>query len=169
VVFLCREKEVYMGMKTDKVGVGCYTGAGGKVKKNEAGQMLETFEECASREVFEEIGVIVMARNLEKVAIITFTNQGKTPAETSVFEVHFFITHKWVGDPIDSTEMRDGRWLNVSDLMSKDTAPVPLMAADYLFLPLIFSGQKIIGQCTYAPGGQHEVEKWSYLQADCLD
>ncbi|OHA58848.1 MAG: hypothetical protein A2571_00480 [Candidatus Vogelbacteria bacterium RIFOXYD1_FULL_44_32] len=162
VVFLCREKEVYMGMKTDKIGVGCYTGPGGKIHTNKEGVALESIPDCASREVFEEIGVIVMPKSLDQVAIISFVNQGETPANTSVFEVYFFLTHKWLGEPIDSAEMKAGRWFPISDLIERPTTTAKLMAADPLFLPLIFSGQKIIGECIYAPGGQKVVEDWHY-------
>src|SRR3989344_9360092 len=142
VVFLLNEEEqkIYMGRKTQKIGVGKFTGPGGKRQEG------ETLTACAAREVKEEVGVTIKESDLEKVAVISFHNGPD-------FEVvvHFFLVTKWSGQPRDGDEMKQGTWFPLWRLRWFPWS-VKMMAADRRFMPLLLSGRKIIGWATYREG-----------------
>jgi ADP-ribose pyrophosphatase YjhB (NUDIX family) len=170
VVFLLDQEKnrLYMGRKTKGVGEGKFTGPGGIVDTTEQNVSLETPPECASRKTMREARVIVMPSWLEKIGVIDFFNH-PIEKEPFVMEVHFFFARRWIGDPIDTVEMVDGRWFSLSDLIHRPQEVVDMLAADYLFLPHILSGRKIKGKCVYALGSRDKVAHWGYLEVDHFD
>lgn len=147
LVFLTKKDKIYMMQKTQKIGIGRYTGAGGKVKKG------ETIDESARRETLEEIGVQV--KELRRVAIIGFNNQDKV-----MFKVHVFFAKSWSGTPTpNETEVIDGRWFPISKIAETD-----MMSADYIWLPPVLEGKTIVGCFSYLDSEQREVSSRSWIK-----
>ncbi len=147
LVFLTTKDRIYMVKKTQKIGIGRYTGAGGKVKKG------ETIEESARRETLEEIGVRI--EKLRRVAIIGFNNQNKV-----MFKVHVFFAESWSGvlKP-NETEVTEGRWFPISQI-----AEVDMMGADYIWLPPVLEGKTIVGCFSYLDSEQRHVSHRSWIK-----
>ncbi|MDQ5889614.1 MAG: 8-oxo-dGTP diphosphatase / 2-hydroxy-dATP diphosphatase [Patescibacteria group bacterium] len=147
LVFLITKDRVYMVKKTQKIGIGRYTGTGGKVKKG------ETIEESAHRETSEEIGVRV--EKLRRVAIIGFKNQ-----DTTMFKVHVFFAESWSGvlKP-NETEVTEGRWFPISQI-----AEVDMMGADYIWLPPVLKGKTIVGCFSYLDSEQKHISHRSWIK-----
>lgn len=104
--FLVREGEVLLAMKKRGFGEGKWNGAGGKLKEN------ETIEEAAAREIKEEIGVDVALKNLKIAGTLKFRFDGGSNWDQAC---HVFIIHEWIGEPIESEEMRP-QWYPISQL-----------------------------------------------------
>lgn len=147
LVFLTTKDRVYMVKKTQKIGIGRYTGAGGKVKKG------ETIEESARRETLEEIGVRI--EKLRRVAIIGFNNQNKV-----MFKVHVFFAESWSGvlKP-NEAEVTEGRWFPISQI-----AEVDMMGADYIWLPPVLEGKTIVGCFSYLDPEQRHISHRSWIK-----
>jgi 8-oxo-dGTP diphosphatase len=94
---LLRAGEVLLGYKKVRYGAGKYTGFGGKV---EAG---ETVRAAAARELEEECSLRVEDSALEEAGRLIFLFPHK--AEWSQ-EVHVFRVYQWMGEPVESEEMR---------------------------------------------------------------
>jgi ADP-ribose pyrophosphatase YjhB (NUDIX family) len=140
VCFLTKENKILLGMKTKKIGAGCWNGYGGGVEKN------ETNEEAAIRELWEESGgVTTLPKHLEKIAIVSFHNT-KSDGETFVCKVHFYLVHAWDGEIKESGEMIHPTWFNIHHLPFDE-----MMPADQYFLPLALSGQKITAEAHLGP------------------
>lgn len=60
------KNEILLGRKKRGFGVGKYNGFGGKKQEN------ETFRQCAVREIFEEVSLVVQPEDLIPVAIMNF-------------------------------------------------------------------------------------------------
>ncbi|HEY4484051.1 MAG TPA: NUDIX domain-containing protein [Candidatus Paceibacterota bacterium] len=148
LVFLTTKDRVYMVKKTQKIGIGRYTGTGGKVKKGE-----ETIEESARRETLEEIGVQI--EKFKRVAIIGFKNQN-----TTMFKVHVFFAESWSGvlKP-NETEVTEGRWFPISQI-----AEVDMMGADYIWLPPVLEGKTIVGCFSYLDSEQRHISHRSWIK-----
>ncbi len=150
VCLLIKNKRVLLGMKTKKIGAGCWNGYGGGIKENES--LIQT----AIRELEEETGrknkgkkgetyITASPKNLEKVAIMDFHNT-KTDGTTFVCKVHFFLVKKWRGKPVNTEEMIDHTFFDIHDLpLSR------MMLADKKYFHLILGGKKIIGTAKYGP------------------
>jgi 8-oxo-dGTP diphosphatase len=79
------------------LGQGKYTGFGGKV---EAGERVPN---AAIRELFEEIGIVVSADELQPLGMVTFLFPAR-PAWNQ--RAHIFLVEEWLGTPIESAEMK---------------------------------------------------------------
>jgi len=143
-----RDKKVLFGMKTRKIGVGCWNGFGGGVEDG------ETIAECAIRELEEESGLKTRLEDLEKVAIVNFHNE-KSDGTIFVSQVHFFLVGKWEGEPI---ETKDGAMINLTFFDIDNLPYEKMMPADREFFPLILKGKKIIVESYYTPF-QKELKK----------
>jgi 8-oxo-dGTP pyrophosphatase MutT (NUDIX family) len=139
LVFMVDEYKVLLATKTRKIGVGRLNGYGGKIESG------ETVEASAVREVSQECGLVISPENLGKEALITFHNQNKEGVPFIVL-VHVFVCRKWEGLPVSSEEMDDPNWYYISRLQQEN-----LMLADYVWLPLVLSGKKIIAEVWYGP------------------
>lgn len=145
VCLLVKKGEVFLGLKTKKIGAECRNGPGGGIEN-------ETILEAVIRETEEETGkksgkefITVSAENLELVAIIDFHNT-KTDNSTFVCKVYFFIARDWTGTFNDTDEMIDYRPYKTDNLPLNE-----MMPADKEFFPLILNGKKIIGKAYYGP------------------
>ncbi|MFA6393029.1 MAG: NUDIX domain-containing protein [Candidatus Paceibacterota bacterium] len=141
VVIPVKEGKVLLGMKTRKIGVGCWNGYGGGIEDG------ESVLECAVRELEEESGLKAMQESLEKVAIVDFHNE-KSDGSTFVSRVHFFLAKNWNGEPI---ETEDGAMINHTLFDIENLPYEAMMPADREFFPLILKGKKLLVTSYYSP------------------
>ena len=124
---LKKEDSILLALKKRGFGEGKYNGVGGKIEEN------ETPEEAMIRETQEEIHVT--PTEYEKVGIVEFDEYIKGKKENLVF--HLYIASKWLGEPIESDEMKPF-WFKI------DNIPYDKMFSDDKYwLPLIMEGKKI--------------------------
>lgn len=133
--------QVLLGMKTRKIGMGCWNGYGGGIEEG------ETIVSCAIRELKEESGLIANQSDLEKVAIVDFHNE-KSDGSLFVCRVHFFLVKDWQGE---SVETADGAMITPT-FFDYDNLPFDkMMPADKEFFPLILKGKKVMVKAHYTP------------------
>ncbi len=105
---------------------------GGKINRGESTR-------CAfRRELGEEIGLAPCMESLEKVAIVLVRKQIPN-GECKFLRIHVFLAHKATGLPHRTGEIESWRWCNQHALPH-----YAMLAADPHWMPLIFSGKKII-------------------------
>lgn len=107
LVYLFQDNQVLLIMKKRGFGKGKYNGPGGKVKPG------ETVEECAVRELQEEIKVT--AKNLEKLGYLEFVFTKKLEWNTIV---HVYRTNEFVGEPKETEECAP-EWFDVDSPRTK--------------------------------------------------
>lgn len=141
VVYLLRDRrvdgqtvtEVLLGKKLTGLGVGKFVGAGGKLEPGESARS------AAIREVAEELGVAVNARDLEGISDITYPFVDKDEWSQRSFG---FVTRVWAGTPAASDELAP-RWFALDDI------PFDRMWADArLWLPRALAGDFV--EATYS-------------------
>lgn len=141
VVYLLRDRrvdgqvvaEVLLGEKLTGLGVGKLVGAGGKLEPGESGRA------AAVREVAEELGVEVVARDLVAISDITYPFVDKPEWSQRSFG---FVTRTWTGIPVGSDELAP-HWFPI------DAIPFDRMWADArLWLPRALDGEFV--DATYA-------------------
>lgn len=111
LVFITKGDEVLLGLKKRGFGSDYWNGFGGKV---EPGEEIET---AARRELREESGLEV--GSLKKFAVVIF-NFESNPVP---WEIHFFRTENFIGEPLETEEMRP-QWFD------KNNVPFESMWAD---------------------------------------
>ena len=104
LVLLKRQNTVLFGIKKEPFGKGKLNAPGGKVEG-------ETILECAVRETFDEVGVMVDPATLEEVAVITFRADG-IPFQ----EVHILCTETFTGEPHETESMEEPYWYPTDSL-----------------------------------------------------
>ena len=138
VVYLLRTNpvvEVLIGEKLTGLGKGKLVAPGGKL---EPGEMPP---EAAVREVFEEVGVVVRARDLTLVGELTYLFPFK-PEWTQKSSA--FVVHEWLHEPLASNEL-DPAWYPISRL------PLERMWSDAkLWLPDALQGETVIAEVEFA-------------------
>lgn len=156
-----KEGQVLLGMKTRKIGMGCWNGYGGGIEDG------ETVLECAIRELEEESGLKTNSENLEKVAIVDFHNE-KSDGSLFVCRVHFFLVKDWQGVPI---ETKDNAMVTPTFFDINDLPFDKMMPADKEFFPLILKGKKLLVKSHYSPFQKElkrkvEIEEVEFLPED---
>jgi len=140
VVLPIKDGQVLLGMKTRKIGMGCWNGYGGGVEGN------ESMVECAIRELEEESGLKIEPNDLEKVAIVDFHNE-KSDGSIFICRVHFFKAFNWKGE-IKETE--DGAMITPT-FFDIDNLPLDkMMPADKEFMPQILKNKKLLVTSYYS-------------------
>ena len=127
-------ERILLGHK--KVGFGRhkYGGVGGKLEDG------ETAVHAAVRELEEETGVHAREADLTRMAHLTFLFPYRT-AWSQV--VHVFVARKWVGEAVESREIRPF-WFAVDEI------PFERMWADCQhWLPLVLAGRRIRARFTF--------------------
>lgn len=138
LVFLLKDDEVLLAIKTRNIGMGRRNGYGGGIEEGESP------EEAVVRELEKESGgVIVFEKDLEKAAIVDFENI-TSDGKTFVCRVHIFLAREWNGEPKETEEMADPRWFKINQLPR-------MMPADRFWLPMVLAGKKIFGKAKYGP------------------
>ena len=128
LVLLKQDDKILLGLKKRGFGKGRLNGAGGKVEHG------ESYEECAAREVQEEIGVNVV--ELEHVADIVFDDlYYKGVPERNM--MHVFIGTKWEGEPTESDEIKP-EWVDAKNMPYNK-----MWIDDEKWKPYILDGKKI--------------------------
>lgn len=139
LVFLIKPKtrEILLAMKKRGFGMGKYNGAGGKIEEG------ETPEEAVTREAFEEFGVSIDQKDLEKVAEIAFSFENKPGG----FFCHAYLAQVWTGEPAESEEMAP-QWFTY------DTVPYNQMwVNDRQWVPQVLAGKKLKGSIHFTEDG----------------
>ena len=136
-----KDGKVLLGMKTRKIGMGCWNGYGGGIEEG------ETILESAIRELEEESGLKAKIEDLEKVAIVDFHNE-KSDGTIFVSRVHFFLVKDWDGEP---KETEDGAMITPTFFYIDNLPYDKMMPADKEFFPLILSGKKVLVESHYTP------------------
>lgn len=140
VCYLVKEDKVLLGLKTQKIGKGCWNGYGGGIEEG------ETPRKATVREFMEETGgVVIDPVHLEKIGIGHFRNT-KSDGESFICVVHFYIAHKWNGEVKESIEMVTPTWFSINDLPLHR-----MMPTDSAWLPQAFEGKKIIVRAHLGP------------------
>lgn len=129
-----KPEQVCLAMKKRGFGEGLWNGSGGKPNDD------ETVAQAASREVFEEFGVVVL--ELEKRAEIDFVL-----GDEKTVKMHTFVATRWDKEPEESEEMRP-KWFNINDVPYDE-----MWKSDREWLPRILSGEKIKANYTYTCEG----------------
>jgi len=128
--------EVLMGLKKTGFGAGLVNCPGGKI---EAG---ETPEEAAVRELKEETGMTLAARDLKPAAELVF--RFPDVPEWVDLRLYYFTTTEFVGEPQESEEIA-AAWIAEADL------PYDRMWDDArLWLPLVLAGEYVAMDVVYA-------------------
>lgn len=153
LVYIVDDGEVLMAKKTQKVGIGCYFGYGGKKK------WWQTFRGCAVREVWEETGGVkskrwngpsdnggikIKKRDLEPVGLIDFYrgDESQAPYGKPNFRVMCYRVTKYRGEPVSTTEMRDPQWFPIDKI---PFGTEEMKAGDQFFVPQIIKGTPVKG------------------------
>lgn len=132
VSFMVKEGKVLLGYKKSGFGKGNLLGIGGKVEQG------ETLEKSASRELQEEIKVMV-----NKFVPMGYLHFYFPHIEDESWnqKVHIFIVHDWINDPQETDEIRP-EWYDMDNL------PFEQMWDDAQYwLPDILRGKEI--QCEF--------------------
>jgi len=146
VVYLVRDRsvedgivtEVLLGEKLTGLGVGKFVGAGGKLESGESARA------AAVREVAEELGVIVIARDLVAISDITYPFVDKDEWSQRSFG---FIARTWAGTPAATAELAP-RWFPI------DAIPFDRMWADArLWLPRALDGEFVDATYSFRADG----------------
>ncbi len=146
VVYLLRDRrvdnqvvtEVLLGEKLTGLGVGKLVGAGGKLEPGESARA------AAVREVAEELGVEVVARDLVAISDITYPFVDKDEWSQRSFG---FVTRTWMGIPVGSDELAPN-WFPI------DAIPFDRMWADArLWLPRALDGEFVDATYTFRADG----------------
>jgi 8-oxo-dGTP diphosphatase / 2-hydroxy-dATP diphosphatase len=133
VLTLCiihKHPHILLGMKKRGFGEGKYNGFGGKVEPG------ETIEKAALREVYEESGITIRDKDINKVGLIDFEFKG----DPELLEVHIFKASKFKGDPKETEEMRPA-WFKTRDIPYNN-----MWLDDVHWMPLLLSGKKFKGK-----------------------
>ncbi len=134
---LIRDGMICLGVKKCKIGKGMINSGGGGVDPGE-----DIAEACA-REAFEELGVTIVPKDLQPVAIVRFVNM--TPAEgICEVEMHIFATTEFAGEPTESDEIGDLEWYQFNDVPYHQ-----MMPADREWLPQVLAGFNLVGTYYY--------------------
>jgi 8-oxo-dGTP diphosphatase / 2-hydroxy-dATP diphosphatase len=129
--FLQQPSRILLGMKKKGWGTGRWNGFGGNVEEG------ETIEAAAQRELLEECGVT--ATELKKVGVIEFRFTNKE----HVTEVHVFSTNEFIGEPIESDEMRP-QWFDIKDVPFDE-----MWEADRHWIPAVLAGNQFTAEYLY--------------------
>lgn len=139
-----KEGDILLAMKKRRFGSGKWNGYGGKLDPG------ESILDGACREVREESGLVVKPDALDKVGEIDFYFPNKKEWDQTV---HVFLVRKWVGDPIETEEMRP-QWFRISEIPYSN-----MWKPDVYWLPYVLSGKKIKGRFVFSPDGEGVAEK----------
>lgn len=134
VAFLIRDNTVLLARKKKKLGKGLWNGYGGFEEEGDT-----SIEHTALREMHEEIGVTASLNALEKIGVISYSNQ-KEDGRLKEVEVHFYLVHTWDREPQGGEEMDTPTWFSFDELPVDE-----MMPTDRMWLPRAFKGERFIG------------------------
>ncbi|MDD3711352.1 MAG: 8-oxo-dGTP diphosphatase [Patescibacteria group bacterium] len=147
ILTLCivhKNSQILLGMKKRGFGAGRWNGFGGKVFDG------EKIEDAAKREFLEEAGIEV--QDIEKLGIIDFEFKGNP----EILEVHFFKADSFLGEPIETEEMKP-MWWHVDKIPFNEMWP-----DDIYWMPFFLAGKKFKGRVLFGESDiilEHELEE----------
>ncbi len=127
LVFVRKENEVLLIRKKRGLGAGKINGPGGKLESN------ETLEECAIREVQEELKITVSELTCHGENLFQFTDGYS-------IHVHVYSTTVFQGTP-EETEEAIPLWYNIHKMPYSE-----MWADDELWVPLMLAGKRFHGR-----------------------
>ncbi len=98
--------EVLLGLKKTGFGTGKIVGIGGHVEPGESDA------EAAVREVWEEVGIVVLQEDLAHAGVVEFIFPARPAWNMSC---RLFTTRQWDGEPAESREIKP-EWFAVGAL-----------------------------------------------------
>ncbi|WP_298703015.1 8-oxo-dGTP diphosphatase [uncultured Veillonella sp.] len=120
------KNQILLGRKKRGFGEGKYNGFGGKKQDG------ETFRECAVREIFEEVSLLVKPEDLEPVALMNF----QFPYEEELNHLNYtYIVRHYEGVPLESEEM-EPQWFDFKDIPYEH-----MWKGDDMWIPQVLLGQ----------------------------
>jgi len=134
-----KDTKVLMGFKTRSIGEDCLAGFGGGI------ELYETGPESLARELKEECGLIARPEDCENVAVMYSLNN-QPDGTFFVCRVLIYFIRTWTGKVVDTDEMRDNHWRDISNLPYKDMLP-DLEG----WLPELLGGEQLIINVHYSP------------------
>lgn len=142
--------EILLGFKKVGFGAGKYNGFGGKIEPG------ETITHAAIREVEEEIGIELSAKNLRQMARLTFI----FPSDPNLdHDVYVFLAAEWEGCPVESAEMNP-HWFAVENIPFEQ-----MWQDDILWLLRVLAGERIRGHFTFGEDNETvvawKIEAWN--------
>ncbi len=160
LVFIIDDGSVLLAPKLDKIGKDRWNGAGGKVKPQD-----NSPEDCAAREIWEEMWTLIGEKNLQKVAIAYFTNVQKDGSKV-IWKVHIYIIEKkyCVGTPVATKEMGEPQWFKMNNMPFDD-----MIIADQFWILEIFKGRKLIIRATMKNSQTELVGEVEIVEVDSLE
>ncbi|MDB5190202.1 MAG: 7,8-dihydro-8-oxoguanine triphosphatase-like [Parcubacteria group bacterium] len=114
-------------MKKIRFGAGMWNGFGGKVEEG------ESLESAAYRELEEEAGIVAL--NMQKMGVLNLSFN-EDPAQ---LEVHVFKTTEFMGEIIESNEMKS-QWFDFDEIPYEK-----MWTDDEQWLPLLLAGTQFEG------------------------
>ncbi len=152
--------EVFLGIKTKKIGAGLWNGWGGKEEDSDV-----SIRHAAVREFRQESGGMdTDVESLIPRALIDFFFPGNE-TDGCDWSVAIYTVNDIRGTASDTEEMTGGRWFRVDDIPYDEMLP-----ADRDFLPKVFSiSSTFYGKIWFADGmkgikkSHYEDKKMRYL------
>ncbi len=148
VVFLLVGDNVWLGLKTKKIGKDCLNGPGGGIEKD------ESYIDAAQRETEEETGLKISRERFKYVGISYMHNvtvDSEFDCDIAIFTVEVTSTEIPIPqyskkNPEETPAMID------FNLYKRATLPITkLMLADQRWIPHIFGNDKFKVKGTYGP------------------
>ncbi len=125
--YLIKNNKVLLQYKSKGLfGEGWWNGPGGKILEG------ETPEDCAKREVLEEVGMRVS--NFKKCGYLTFLKNNEP-----FFVCHVFITNEFEGTPKGGRE-GDVKWFDFNEIPYENMWP-----DDKIWMPIMLQGKNFEG------------------------
>ncbi len=152
--FPVKKDEILLGLKTKKIGQGCWNGYGGGIEEG------ETPIQSILRELTEEAKIEATQDSLEKVAVIDFYNT-KTDGGFFICRVHIYLLHQWNGDFQPTDEMATPTWFKKQKLPLEK-----MMPADRYWVPVVLAGKKVTGEAKYGPFQKSILEEVKLQRVD---
>lgn len=148
-----QDKKVLLAMKKEGFGQGYWNGVGGKLDEIKGDKNVE---DCAVREISEEIGIV--ATKVSKRGILNFTFPLN---DTPNYEVHVFHIDEFQGEPVESREVRP-EWFNIDSIPFESMWP-----NDQIWVPVFLEGKRFKGNFSLGEGNavlEHMLDVVSELE-----
>lgn len=135
VCFCVRDGKVLLALKNYKIGAGFLNGYGGRVEEHDL-----SVADAAVRELSEECSIRAKAQHAKQAAQIAVSFD-----DVPTLELHIFIVHQFIGEPVESKEMGKAEWYPIDSLPEER-----MWLGDRLWLPRILKGEILKGTINYS-------------------
>lgn len=151
LVFLCRKKEILLGLKKRGFGVNKWNGFGGKVEPNEG------ILDAAVRELLEESCVNVKKHDLKRIGHLEFTFEG----DPLVMDVRVFSATVFEGKAEETDEMLP-RWFEYDKIPFDD-----MWLDDKHWFPYLLQNKLFYGKFHYQ--GHDKILNYTIHELDSME